>query len=151
MIKKHQLREKFEKISAEVAAASKAKLAADQKLVSSESREMCVLADTQISDEIKQYFTENPNENVYVGQFGIGGNSKVLSAAAVATGKSLAKAVYVFSPDVEGGKVAHVNFLPKDVLDRKVFNAKEWLAEVSKIVGGKVSYGLYCESSGLTR
>lgn len=40
---------------------------------------------------------------------------------------------------MEGGKVAHVNFLPKEVLDRKVINAKEWLAEVSKIVGGKVS------------
>jgi hypothetical protein len=34
-------------------------------------------ADRQITDEIKQYFDANPNENVYVGVFGIGGNAKV--------------------------------------------------------------------------
>ena len=61
----------------------------------------------------------------------------MLSGAATIA-KSLSKAVYVFSPDVDNGKVAHVNFIPKEVLDRKVLNAKEWLTEVSKIVGGKV-------------
>lgn len=67
-------------------------------------------------------------------------SSQVLSAAA-STAKSLSKAVYAFSPDNETGKVAHVNYLPKEVLERKVLDAKAWLAEVSKIVGGKVSGG----------
>lgn len=48
-------------------------------------------------------------------------------------GKSLGKAIYVFSPDE--AKVAHVNFVPKDVLSK--LNAKIWLAEVSKVIGGK--------------
>jgi alanyl-tRNA synthetase len=48
----------------------------------------------------------------------------------------LSKAVYAFSPD---------NYLPKEVLERKVLDAKAWLAEVSKIVGGKVS-GVDCGS-----
>jgi alanyl-tRNA synthetase len=68
----------------------------------------------------------------------VGGDTKVLATAA-AVGKSLGKAVYLFSPDVEGGKVGHVNFLPKDVLDRKVLDAKSWLNEVAVVLGGKVS------------
>jgi len=44
----------------------KAKAAADQKT---------------ITDEIQTYFKTNPNENVYVGVFGIGGNSKVCLAS----------------------------------------------------------------------
>lgn len=59
-------------------------------------------------------------------------------ASGVTTGKALSKAVYVFSPDTENGKVAHVNFLPKEVLELKVLDAKAWLGEVSKIIGGKV-------------
>ena len=53
--------------------------------------------------------------------------------------KSLSKAVYVFSPDLEGNKVAHLNFLPKEVLEQKVLDAKVWLGEVSNVIGGKVS------------
>ncbi|KAK4685281.1 alanyl-tRNA synthetase, partial [Tremellales sp. Uapishka_1] len=121
IIKKHHLKERFEKMQAEVTALTKAKGAADQKL---------------IQDEIKQYFEVNPNESVYVGVFGIGGNPKTLTAAVLA-GKSLSKAVYAFSPDSETGKVAHVNYLPKEILTRKVLDAKVWLGEVSKVLGGK--------------
>ncbi|ORY24753.1 tRNA synthetases class II (A)-domain-containing protein [Naematelia encephala] len=122
LVKKQQLKEKFDKMQSEVAALVKAKTAADQKLV---------------QDEIKQYFEANPNENVFVGVFGIGGNAKVLSVAATTIGKSLSKAVYLFSPDTEAGRVAHVNFLPKDVLSTKKLDAKAWLGEVSKVIGGK--------------
>lgn len=107
----------------------------------------------QITDEIKQYFDANPNENVYVGVFGIGGNAKVslsslvhlysqltpqILSAASAIGKTLSKAIYVFSPDEETGKVAHLNYLPKEVLSSKKLDAKIWLGEVSKVIGGKV-------------
>jgi len=54
--------------------------------------------------------------------------------------KSLSKAFYIFSPD-DAGKVAHVNYLPKEVLDSKVLDAKTWLGEVSKVIGGKVGWG----------
>jgi alanyl-tRNA synthetase len=133
-------------------AVTKAKTAADQKMVSlsAGSRDR---ADLQITDEIKQYFDANPNENVFVGVFGIGGNAKVSSpspimnermanpqilSAASAIGKTLSKAVYVFSPDEETGKVAHLNYLPKEVLSSKKLDAKIWLGEVSKVIGGKV-------------
>lgn len=46
----------------------------------------------------------------------------------------------MFSPDEENGKVAHVNYLPKEVLERKVLDAKVWLGEVSKVLGGKVGH-----------
>lgn len=59
-------------------------------------------------------------------------------AAASALGKTLSKAVYVFSPDEESGKVAHLNYLPKDIVSSKKLDAKTWLGEVSKIIGGKV-------------
>lgn len=109
-------------------------------------------ADKQITDEIKQYFEANPNENVYVGVFGIGGNAKVspspphlsqtnsqILAAASTIGKTLSKAIYVFSPDEETGKVAHLNYVPKEILSSKKLDAKIWLGEVSKVIGGKVS------------
>lgn len=31
----------------------------------------------QIADEIEKFFETNPNESIYVGVFGIGGNAKV--------------------------------------------------------------------------
>ena len=73
----------------------------------------------------------------------MGGDTKVLSNDA-AVGKSLGKAIYLFSPDVEGGKVGHVNYLPKEVLERKVLDAKTWLNEVSAVLGGKVCAIMYC-------
>lgn len=62
---------------------------------------------------------------------------QILGAAST-IGKTLSKAVYVFSPDEETGKVAHLNYLPKDILSSKKLDAKIWLGEVSKIIGGKV-------------
>ncbi|ORX39097.1 alanine-tRNA ligase [Kockovaella imperatae] len=121
LVRKTQLKEKYEKIQAEILAVTRAKEKADQKL---------------ISDEVQKYFSENPNESVYVGVFGLGANPKIL-AAATNLGKTLGKAIYVFSTETETGKVAHTNYLPKEVLSRKVLDAKVWLGEVTKIVGGK--------------
>ncbi|OCF54527.1 alanine-tRNA ligase [Kwoniella mangroviensis CBS 10435] len=122
LIKKASLKSIFEKMQSELVAAAKAKTAADSKV---------------IQDTIKTFFKENPNDNVYVGEFEVaGGNAKTLSAA-VTAGKSLSKAIYVFSTDQETGKVAHTNYLPKEVLDKKVIDGKTWLGEVSQIVGGK--------------
>lgn len=74
---------------------------------------------------------------MFVGAFpAAGGNAKVLGAGTNAA-KALGKAAYVFSADAATGKVAHVNFVPKDVLDRKALDAKAWLAVVSAVLGGK--------------
>ncbi|OCF35527.1 alanine-tRNA ligase [Kwoniella heveanensis BCC8398] len=122
IIKKDALKKRFEKMQSELVAAAKAKTAADSKV---------------IQEEIKAFFKANPNDNVYAGSFDVAaGNAKTL-AAATTTAKSLSKAVYVFSVDPETGKVAHTNYLPKEVLDRKVIDAKTWLGEVSKVIGGK--------------
>lgn len=64
-------------------------------------------------------------------------NDEQTLGAATAVGKSLSKAVYVFSPDEETGKVAHVNYVPKEILSSKKLDAKVWLTEVSKVIGGK--------------
>jgi hypothetical protein len=65
-------------------------------------------------------------------------------SSAVALGKTLSKAIYIFSPDEDTGKVAHVNYLPKEILSRKVLDAKVWLGEVSKVLGGKVGLERSC-------
>ena len=45
----------------------------------------------------------------------------------------------MFSTEQDTGKIAHTNYIPKEVLSRKALDAKTWLGEVSKVIGGKVS------------
>lgn len=52
-------------------------------------------------------------------------------------GKKLGKAVYVFSIDAEGGKVAHANYLPETARSHG-FHAKIWASKVTDVLGGKV-------------
>ena len=56
--------------------------------------------------------------------------------AVVLSAKKLGKAVYVFSADAEGGKVAHVNHIPEP-LRAPGFDARSWAATVSEGIGGK--------------
>lgn len=51
-------------------------------------------------------------------------------------GKKLGKAVYVFSVDAEGGKVAHANYVPEPARSRGL-DARTWASRVSDIIGGK--------------
>lgn len=55
----------------------------------------------------------------------------------VAQGKKLGKAVYVFSVNVEGGKVAHANYVPEEAR-AKGFDARMWACKVTEVLGGKV-------------
>ena len=55
----------------------------------------------------------------------------------VAQGKKLGKAVYVFSVNAEGGKVAHANYVPEDVRANG-FDARTWASKVTEVLGGKV-------------
>jgi hypothetical protein len=62
--------------------------------------------------------------------------------AAVDYGNKNGKAIYVFSVDTAKGQVAHQNYVPKELVKSKKLDAKTWLGEVSKLVGGKVSSSL---------
>ena len=46
------------------------------------------------------------------------------------------KALYVFSVDSDGGKVAHVNFVPPSMKEK--VDARKWAQAVTDIIGGKV-------------
>jgi alanyl-tRNA synthetase len=56
----------------------------------------------------------------------------------VLQGKKLNKAVYVFSIDKSGGKVAHANCVPES-LKTKGLDAHTWASKVTDILGGKVT------------
>ena len=45
--------------------------------------------------------------------------------------------MYVFSVDVEGGKVAHVNHVP-EVFRKSGFDARSWATKATEVIGGKV-------------
>ncbi|KLT44339.1 putative alanine-tRNA ligase [Cutaneotrichosporon oleaginosum] len=120
LLTKHRLSERHAKLSQELAAAQKAQMATDQKV---------------LTDAVAKYFAENPNENVFVGAFDLGSNPKVLQAGTAAATKA-GKAAYIISTDKAAGKVAHTNALPKASVS-KAFDCKLWLAEVSKVLGGK--------------
>jgi hypothetical protein len=64
--------------------------------------------------------------------------SQILQSVVVQARK-LEKAVYVFSVDPIGDKVAHVNFVPA-TLKEKGADARVWATKVSEILGGKVCY-----------
>jgi alanyl-tRNA synthetase len=66
----------------------------------------------------------------------------------VLQGKKLNKAVYVFSVDTSGGKVAHANYVPES-FKTKGLDARTWASKVTDILGGKVmktSVALHFES-----
>lgn len=64
----------------------------------------------------------------------------------VTQGKKLGKAVYVFSVNAEGGKVAHANYVPEDVRE-KGFDARTWASKVTEVLGGRVRPFKYSRGS----
>ena len=54
-------------------------------------------------------------------------------------GKASNKSIYLFSVDRNAGKVAHVNFVPQELVKSKKLDAKIWLEEANKVLGGKVN------------
>ena len=63
--------------------------------------------------------------------------------AVVLQAKKLGKAIYVFSVDLEGGKVIHVNHVPESFRS-KGFDARTWAARVTETLGGKVRTFGFC-------
>lgn len=87
-------------------------------------------------DTVTAFFTENPNARVCVMEVDAGSNTKAVQAATQHIAKQYQRAAYLFSVDKAEGKVLHINLLPKTDVS-KTFNAKTWLADISKILGGK--------------
>lgn len=92
----------------------------------------------QVTEQIAKYFAENPNATVFAGKFDVQGDRAIMKAA-TDYGNKNNKAIYVFSVDTAKRQVAHQNFVPKELVKSKKLDAKTWLGEVSKLVGGKVS------------
>ncbi|KAJ9125168.1 hypothetical protein QFC22_000122 [Naganishia vaughanmartiniae] len=90
----------------------------------------------KVTEQIAKYFAENPNANVFAGNFNVEGDRTIMKAA-VDYGNKNGKAIYVFSVDTAKGQVAHQNYVPKEIVKSKKLDAKTWLGEVSKILGGK--------------
>ncbi|KAF8920001.1 tRNA synthetases class II (A)-domain-containing protein [Mucidula mucida] len=85
-------------------------------------------------DKIQQHFKKG-DEKSYVAVLDVNGSAKILQNV-VLQGRKLGKAVYVFSVDHEGGKVAHVNNVPPSMKEKGA-DAREWAAKVSEVLGGK--------------
>ncbi len=71
--------------------------------------------------------------------------SRQILQAVVLQARKLGKAVYVFSADSQGDKVAHVNYVPPALKERGV-DARVWAAKISEILGGKVRSEHICHS-----
>ena len=97
-----------------------------------------LISRNQVTEQIAKYFAENPNASVFAGKFDVQGDRAIMKAA-IDYGNKNNKSIYVFSVDTAKGQVAHQNFVPKELVKSKKLDAKTWLGEVSKLVGGKVS------------
>ncbi|KAG6813654.1 hypothetical protein H0H92_008891 [Tricholoma furcatifolium] len=111
------------------------RLGAIRKAFDKQVKEKETAANKEAVDALQKYFKDNEEAVAYVANLDVDGNSKILQSV-VAQGKKLGKAVYVLSVDAEGGKVAHVNYVPPS-LKEKGLDARTWAARVTDIIGGK--------------
>jgi alanyl-tRNA synthetase len=119
-VQKVKLREAHQKLTSEIADEAKAvEKAAGKKAV----------------DAVTAFFTENPNARVCVMEIE-GASQKALQAATQHIAKAYQRAAYLFSVDKAEGKVIHINMLPKTDVS-KTFSCKQWIADVSKVLGGR--------------
>lgn len=93
----------------------------------------------KIHDSLGRYFDENPGKDVYIGILDMAGDRHTLNAA-TDYGRKNKKIIYVFGVDDATGSVVHQNHVPEVVVKSKGLKASVWLAEVSRVIGGKVSF-----------
>lgn len=115
-----KLREEHEKVTREILEEAKALEKASSK---------------KAVDAVTAFFTENPNARVCVLEID-DAPQKALQAATQHIAKAYQRAAYLFSVDKAEGKVAHVNLLPKTDVS-KTFSCKQWMTDVSKVLGGR--------------
>ncbi|KAG5349893.1 hypothetical protein C0989_001379 [Termitomyces sp. Mn162] len=107
------------------------RLGAVRKAFDRQVKEKEALANKEAVDSFHTYFKDDPEALAYIAILNI-------SQSVVAQGKKLGKAVYVLSVDAEGGRIAHVNYVPP-ALKEKGLDARTWANRVTEIIGGKVS------------
>ncbi|KAJ7925137.1 tRNA synthetases class II (A)-domain-containing protein [Mycena leptocephala] len=76
---------------------------------------------------------EDEGSEAYIAILDVDANAKILQSV-VSQGKKLGKAVYVFSSDLGGSKVAHVNYVPPS-MKAKGADARVWATRVSEVLG----------------
>lgn len=86
-------------------------------------------------EQFRTFFEQSPDAPAFISILGVDGNAKLLQNV-VAQARKTGKAVYLFSPDPEGTKVAHVNFVPPSLREKGI-DAKVWATKVTDILGGK--------------
>ncbi|KAF9076559.1 tRNA synthetases class II (A)-domain-containing protein [Rhodocollybia butyracea] len=86
-------------------------------------------------EQFQQHFKDNETAESFIAILEVDGNSKILQNIALQARKT-SKAIYIFSVDPEGDKVAHVNFIPPS-LKAKGADARTWASKVTDIIGGK--------------
>ncbi|KAI9611855.1 hypothetical protein KEM48_004362 [Puccinia striiformis f. sp. tritici PST-130] len=107
-------------------------------------KELVELAKTQAkADEkkalqiVNDWIKENPNERLMSCVLELGSNSKALGVACGQL-KNSGKAGYLFSVNEIDKKIFHASTLPPhDLASSSAWNAKLWMDEVSKVIGGK--------------
>ncbi|KAJ7502731.1 tRNA synthetases class II (A)-domain-containing protein [Mycena galericulata] len=113
----------------------KERLGAIRKAFDKQIKEKENLANKEAVDKILQHFKDDESSEVYVAILDVDANAKILQSV-VSQGKKLGKAVYVFSADQGGSKVAHVNYVPPS-MKAKGADARAWATKVCEALGGK--------------
>ncbi|OBZ68342.1 Alanine--tRNA ligase [Grifola frondosa] len=111
------------------------RLAVIRKAFDKQVKEKEAAANKAAVDHLLQFFQSNESASAYFAIIDVDGNAKVLQSV-VLQGKKLGKSVYVFSADLKGGKVAHVNHV-SEAAKAKGLDARSWAAAVTEVVGGK--------------
>ncbi|TFK54380.1 hypothetical protein OE88DRAFT_1655033 [Heliocybe sulcata] len=111
------------------------RLAAIRKAFDKQVKEKEAASNKAAVDVVTQYFKDNESSEVYIGVLDVDGNAKILQNVVV-NARKLNKAVYVFSSDPEGTRVAHANFVSGAAKSRGI-DGRKWAAAVSDVLGGK--------------
>lgn len=91
----------------------------------------------QATEAVKAYFAENPEAVYMIQTLDVGNNGKALTSAINYVKSNLKdKAVYLFSADVQSGRVSHNCIVSKDLV-AKGLKASDWAGLVAEKVGGK--------------
>ncbi|KZT19894.1 hypothetical protein NEOLEDRAFT_1123481 [Neolentinus lepideus HHB14362 ss-1] len=122
-------------ISAVLKAELRDRLAAMRKAFDKQIKEKEATANKAALDIVTQYFQDNESSEVYIGVLDVDGNTKILQNVVV-NARKMSKAVYVFSSDPEGKRVAHANFVSEAAKSRGI-DGRKWAAAVSEVLGGK--------------
>uniref|UniRef100_A0A0W0GDV4 Alanine--tRNA ligase n=1 Tax=Moniliophthora roreri TaxID=221103 RepID=A0A0W0GDV4_MONRR len=112
----------------------KDRLAVIRKAFDKQVKEKEAAAGKAALEDFQKHFEDNANATYYIKSLDVGGNAKLLQSITL-QGRKSGKAVYVFSVDSEGGKVAHVNYVPPPMKEK--VDARKWAEVVTNIIGGK--------------